>query len=149
MKMVKRNVDQGGARPCPEKRLQLLRELRQREHDLLIQRTNVFLLFHTILMTGAALGSNGPHIIVWVIPILGMIASLIWGYMGYRNTRAETYFTARVRACENLLPVDDRVFSNFDDHRGSGFRVLTSSDWFAYIFPALWFIAWFVILAVR
>lgn len=43
--------------------LNVLRELADREHDLLNERTNMFLVYHSVLMAGFALGSSAPKII--------------------------------------------------------------------------------------
>jgi hypothetical protein len=125
--------------------LQLLRELLKREHDLLIQRTNVFLLFHSILMAGVALGENGPAILKLLVPSFGIITSLIWAYMGYRNVRAEHHFEELVCASEANLAETFRVFTNFKAQRQGGLHILKSSWWFAYVLPLLWFLVWSVV----
>jgi hypothetical protein len=115
-----------------------------REHDLLMERTNVFLLYHSILMAGFAIGSNAPSIIR-LLPGLGIIGSTLWIYIGHRSLRTTQYFRDRLLECEATMPEADRVMTAFFVWRREtktpfiGFPIET---YIAHVFPVVWALTW-------
>ena len=125
-------------------RLSIYRELLLREYDMVIERSNMFLVYHSILMAGFALGSNAPRI-VEVLPFFGLAASLMWLHIGYRTITVADHLYKKVTSCEESLPEEDRIYSQFLSWRRKEkppiFRVRLSS-YFGIGFPILWAITW-------
>lgn len=65
-----------------EIRLETLRCLADREDALLSTRTNLFLIWQSILMASQVAGQKYLGLLV-SISILGLISTAIWGYMSY------------------------------------------------------------------
>jgi hypothetical protein len=130
--------------PCPSDRLETYRELTLREYDLLIERSNMFLVYHSILMAGFALGSSVPKVIV-ILPFFGFAASIMWLIIGHRTLQVANHLHDKVVALEAARPPDDQVYSNFRSWRRKenppsfGVRI---SSYFAIGFPLLWAITW-------
>ena len=136
---------------CPVDKLNLLRQLVDREHHLLNDRSNIFLVWHSILMAGFALGKDLPPLFT-ILPILGLAGSLIWLYMGHRSVVVGKYYRDEVHACEESLPDNQRVYTNSENWRKSTCPPIFAfpvSKYFAYLLPGLWALAWLVLLVWR
>jgi hypothetical protein len=122
----------------------------QREHDLLMNRTNMFLTYHSILMAGFALGNSSAVAIG--VPILGLLTSLIWLYIAERSLRSANYFWDKVLEMELQFEPDDRFFSQFFEWRTRtrfpviGFSV---SVYVARVLPTLWAASWILAAFLR
>jgi len=136
---------------CSIDKLNLLRHLADREHHLLNDRTNIFLIWQSILMAGFALAKDFPEV-KFILPLLGFVSSLIWFYIGYRSIVVGKYFRDEVRKCEENLSEDERVYTNAENWRkssrppGFGFPV---SKYFAYFLPGLWGATWLALIHWR
>ena len=122
----------------------------QREHDLLINRTNIFLLYNSILIAGFALGSNAPSVVA-LLPTLGLLTSAIWLYIGERSLMTAGYFWTKVLEVEAQLEPSERVFTDFFAWRERtrlrvvGFSVAT---YIARVLPLLWVLTWIVVVMI-
>jgi hypothetical protein len=127
-----------------DNRLETYRQLTLREYDLLIERSNMFLVYHSILMAGFALGSSAPRV-VGVLPLLGFVASIMWLFTGHRTLRVADYLHDKVVALEAALPAEDQIYTRFRGWRREEnppvFR-LRVSNLFAIGFPVLWAGTW-------
>jgi hypothetical protein len=136
--------DSPGVAATLDNRLETYRQLTLREYDLLIERSNMFLVYHSILMAGFALGSSAPKV-VGVLPLLGFVASIMWLFTGHRTLRVADYLHNKVVNLEASLPAEDRVYTSFRSWRREKnppvFRVRVS-NLFAIGFPALWAMTW-------
>ena len=132
-------------------RVEVYRHLVLREHDLLIERSNMFLVYHSILMAGFALGSSA-HRIVGVLPIFGLVASLIWLHIGHRTLRGSNFLHDKLADLESALPEEDQIYSTFRAWRRQEdpppFRVRVSG-YFGLGFPVLWAVTWALALYLR
>ena len=106
----------------------------------------MFLICHSILMAGLALGSSAPQNILLLLTTVGFIISAIWVYVGHRTLKVADYYATLVRTGEVALPAEDRIYSNAHDWRRTaankplfGIRV---STYLARALPILWFIMW-------
>ncbi|MEK7281282.1 MAG: hypothetical protein AAB037_02885 [Chloroflexota bacterium] len=111
----------------------------------------MFLLYHSILMAGFALGSTAPKIAT-ALPILGLFASLVWVYIGHRSLLVGDYFWKRVLECEALLEPDERVFTNALNWRRSTRPPIFGVPvgiYFGRVFPWMWVITWLAALVWR
>jgi hypothetical protein len=119
-------------------------EKAHREHDLLVNRTNIFLVYHSILMAGFALGSDTPSATP-LLAVLGFIGGCIWVYVGHRSLLTARYFWDRVLVCESTMPDTDRVITEFLEWRDEtripiiGFPVET---YIAKVLPIVWVLTW-------
>ncbi|MBU1100239.1 MAG: hypothetical protein KKA84_07520 [Bacteroidetes bacterium] len=128
-------------------RLRIFVDRAQREYDLLIGRTSIFMLYNSILMAGFALSKNIP-MIVKLLPVLGLISCLVWIYIGQRSIMTAQYFWNKVLKTETLFRPVDRIFTDFFEWRKAtkakifGFPITT---YIGRIFPYLWFITWTIV----
>ncbi len=97
--------------PTSYEKLSVLRACDDREHRLLNERTNIFLLWHSILMTAYALGNQAP-VLGKLIPGVGLFGSLIWLHVARCNFLVAEYFREQVKECEKCFPEHERVYSN-------------------------------------
>jgi hypothetical protein len=137
--------------PCSVDKLNLLRGLVDREHHLLHDRTNIFLIWQSILIAGFGLGKDSSQLII-ILPLLGFASSLIWLYVGHRSVKLENYYFRQVLICESCFPESERVYTDAKNWRKitdapiMGLRV---AMYLAYVLPGLWAITWFVLLLWR
>lgn len=128
----------------PADQLRVVLDRAQREHDLLMERTNMFLLYHSILMAGFALGNNAPAIVA-CLPVLGVITSFVWLYVGQRSLMTASYFWNRVLDFESQCEPSQRIFTDFFEWRSRtrfpvvGFSVAV---YVGRVLPALWACTW-------
>ena len=128
-------------------RLRIFVDRAQREYDLLIGRTQIFMLYNSILMAGFALSKNIPMIIK-ILPVLGLISCLVWIYIGQRSLMTAQYFWNQVLKAETLFRPVDRIFTDFFEWRKTskakvfGYSV---TSYIGRIFPYLWFITWTIV----
>ena len=129
--------------------LEVLRERTDREDNLLNERTNIFLVCHSILMAGFALGSAAPQFVLLVLTVVGFVFSVFWFYVAYRTLMMVAYFGRLVRKQEKKLGnQEDKIYLNAWKWRKEpnnrpllGFSV---SNYISYGLPLLWCIAWLV-----
>jgi hypothetical protein len=134
----------------PADYLKIALERAQREHDLLMNRTNMFLTYHSILMAGFALGSSSA--VVLGVPILGLLTSLIWLYVAERSLRTAQYFWGKVLEIELQFEPRHRLFTEFFEWRTrSRFPVIgfSVSVYVARVLPILWAASWIVAAWMR
>ena len=136
---------------CSLDKLNLLRQLADREHHLLNDRNNIFLIWHSILMAGFALGRDFPQLVT-ILPLLGFASSLIWLYVGHRSIIVADYFWKQIVTCESSLPENERVYTNAQNWRGITHPPILGipvTMYFARFLPGLWAATWLVLLVWR
>src|SRR5688572_30229570 len=73
-------IHQSGDTPSAA-HLRVFLDRAQREHDLLLARTNIFLVYNSLLMAGFAIGTKAQAVL-GLLPPLGLVTSVIWIYTG-------------------------------------------------------------------
>ena len=130
--------------------LDVLRRELKREHDLLSNRANFFLVWQAILMAGLAIGPGAPAIAT-VVCLLGLMSSMAWLYIGCLNRAMLKRCWTEIQTREAQLPEDERLFTAARKYRVS-FRGrifgLSVSKCLAYLFPLMWALTWAAILAL-
>jgi hypothetical protein len=124
--------------------LQVLRAKVDREHDLLNTRTNIFLLWQSILMAGFAAGSTTPTVLT-LVSILGLLSSLVWIYIGIASRRMTEWYWEQLRKRESALPKQERLYSDSREYRKTAHCRLAGisvSKCLVYIFPVMWAATW-------
>ena len=132
---------------CSADKLNLLRQLEDRESRFFTDRTNIFLIWHSILMAGFALGMKLPTLAI-LLPSLGITGSLIWLYVSHRGRIQAKYFLEEIRRCELHLPEDERVYSDAQNWRKktrSPILGIPVSAYFTYVLPVLWALTWLLL----
>jgi hypothetical protein len=124
--------------------IHVLREKVDREHDLLNTRTNIFLLWQSILMAGFAAGSSTPSVLT-LVSILGLLSSVVWIYIGIASRQMTEWYWTQIRSCESALPKQERLYSDSRDYRKKAqgrLAGLSVSKCLVYIFPTMWAATW-------
>ena len=142
-------VPADGGSFVPEHLQQYLRRA-EREHDLLLARTNIFLVYNSILMAAFALGTNA-HTVVTLLATIGMLTSVVWIYTGQRSLTTAAYFWERVIASEATLAPGSRVFTEFFDWRNQArwtpFGISTAVC-IGRVLPWLWALTWLAVAMI-
>jgi len=127
-------------------RLATLRCLADREDALLSTRSNLFLIWQSILMASQVAGQKSLGFAV-SISVLGLISTAIWGYMSYYSHMVARNYRRLVREEERTRPKEDQIYSNAREHRHS-IRVcgVSNNMCLAALFPIVWAAAWLVVL---
>jgi hypothetical protein len=126
------------------KRRDVFRDIALHEIDLLNQRTNMFLVYNSILMAGLAVGSL-TEVQRLIITISGFFSAFIWLYLGQRGILLEEYAWQKVRELEKKLEDDQRVHTQFIDERHrTRWRIIgrPSSVYVGRWLPFVWLITW-------
>lgn len=120
-------------------------EIEKRETDLLNQRTNIFLLYNSILLMSLSL-IGVPNRVKGIIAISGFVSTLIWLYMGWRAKVVIDYANKRVLESElNMSNDGSRIHTDFSNERNRtrpkyiGFSI---SVYIGRILPVIWAITW-------
>ena len=127
----------------------VIRGLVDREHGLLNERTNIFLLLQSILMAGFALGDPAPHDFRLIITLMGLISSALWLYIGILSRDVLHYYRKKLLECESGLPGDEMIYTESIEFRDKKQRRIfrpSIGRCLAFIFPSLWVLTWIFIL---
>lgn len=125
-------------------------QMASREIDLLNERTNLFLLYNSILMAGLALGKLSDSLMI-VVAIAGLLSSFIWLYLGQRGIVLEKFAWKKVYSLEEQQPRDERIHTQFKKYRQDtrpSFFGWRSSVYVGRVIPILWALTWAVVLAI-
>ncbi len=131
--------------------VQLLRDRSDREYNLLNERTNIFLLTHTILMAGAAIGNISIYGTI-TLGSLGGFISLIWIYISHRTLKMADYYNGLIERNESSMPEEKRLFSNSFKYRTCVSRPIFNcrvSNYLAYVLPSAWMLVWIVFIFIK
>ena len=94
-----------------------LKGLADRETDLLNQRTNVLLVYNSILMAGLAL-AGGALSIRLILGISGLLSTLIWLYVGKRGADLGEFTWDKVLETESKISNSvPHSLTEFVEHR--------------------------------
>ncbi len=130
------------------KRRDAFYKLVSREIELLNQRTNMFLVYNTILMVGLGLGRLNGALSLVVIGS-GLLSSFIWIYLGNLGLILEDFFWDKAYMLEDDLDPDEKIYSQFKVQRKTTRRYRffwRSSVYIGRILPPLWLLTWGVVL---
>ena len=127
-------------------RLLYLREKLEKEHSLLNERSNIFLIWQSILIAGLAIGSTQTNFntdIIRVLIVLGLISSIIWLYVGKMGKLGADFFWKKLEIEEAKLPEGERFYiDSFTTRRKRRIFKFAITDIFAYAVPSIWLIVW-------
>jgi len=128
--------------------LDLLRNLTDREHESFNARTSTFMLWQSVLLAGYGWGHK-TKLLAILVPAMGLVSTLMWIHVAHRTLKVQRYYENLVLSHEKSLDEDERVYTTSRTWRRENdppFGHLTTSKYFAYGFPFLWLLAWFVLL---
>lgn len=132
-----------------ENTVKVLRTVYEREHDLLNNRTNIFLLSQTVLV-GAFTFASSNFLIKMnaIISAFGILFSCLWlvitiyGYQFYKR------ISKLLAEYEDKLSSDDKVYLKISPFIEGKKKVPIVTLILAWIFPISWILFWLIVCAL-
>jgi len=127
------------------------KELADHETDLLNERTNVLLLYNSILIAALAIRNIGQYLSL-VVGLSGLISTLIWLYLGYRGSSLGEHAWNNVLESEGKMSLAlPHTLTEFVLHRKQtrwsvfGWSI-SASTYMGIVLPSIWAITWLAVL---
>lgn len=130
--------------------LRRARELVDREHEIINERANIFLLANSILITSYILSKNyfirGPlSYLSLLITWFGLFFTIVWMYVRYRALRFEKIYWEETIKLEKYVDKRTRLYSYLRTTHTKGIRATII---LALFLPFLWMMLWAIILVL-
>jgi hypothetical protein len=126
------------------------RRIVDRQHDLINQKANVFLIINGLLL--AAVSTTGIKFMPSLLSLFGIAINLSWYFLGDYSKKRYLYFYSILLETESVLEATDRIYTQIQSNAPKGILLgkfkISSTDFLCIILPIAMTIVWIFVLLI-